>query len=558
MAKLGRISGGRHYAVATIALILTLIAGACAESAWSPSSQAESENRLATSISPGGATAPVSMRIYLSDVVVWARLVGSTEGGLLFQAIEYLKGSGKSEFVVNINPWERRTGPWDDRDAILFLSLPEGQATSHSGARSEYTFTDTVPPDYEFYSPSLPTGVRFDTRNPVWLPAVTPALAADTQDPDPHFFIEEVSPAGIELPTISLSELRSMVEWQKNPGGVAGYNACVEASAWHEQGVRDEERTWGVSFEILDARSRSLAEEVPSGAPEGTIIVDYVIDDEGYTKVWIEEGPHAYLFRAFIFDDDENPANGYAPVEATTRPLPTGVYTFKTRNQPYRYQPCNFDPIGNGAYVQVPVIAPPGTWHEAFFDPVMLPDGSVGANTIQGVLEPYRLLAGLSGAEIVSLAWSNGTLTLIGDDILSLEAYTLDFFALDGSLSLSLDVDSAEWVNEVDSRYTWYVPDQPWRPGDKLMLRIRQTDVGPTIVSQQRDLTAQLHDYQTRRELAYAEYALASDLENTQQGIAMDDQDDALSQENSSGPWYALAIILLLSVGVSGAMLSRR
>ena len=75
MAKLGRISGGRHYAVAAIALILTLIAGACAESAWSPSSQADSEDRFARTYPPGGATATLGLRIYLSDVVVRARFV---------------------------------------------------------------------------------------------------------------------------------------------------------------------------------------------------------------------------------------------------------------------------------------------------------------------------------------------------------------------------------------------------------------------------------------------------------------------------------------------------
>ena len=100
MPKHSNIGGGRHYAVAAFALILTLFAGACAESAWSPSSQADSENRLATSISPGGATATVGLRIYLSDVVVRARFVSGGDGNFSFRAIEYLKGSGSSDFEV--------------------------------------------------------------------------------------------------------------------------------------------------------------------------------------------------------------------------------------------------------------------------------------------------------------------------------------------------------------------------------------------------------------------------------------------------------------------------
>ena len=572
----------RRVRLAALALSLLILVAGCAEDARRPASNPDLELRFAHTYPVGGATAPVSKRIYLSDVVVWARLVESTPDRLRFHAIEYLKGSGESEFVVILSPEYRRTNAlrrikaWDERDAILFLSLPAGQVANRSGARSEFTFTDTVPSDYGFDGSvglaTRPIGFRFEMRNPVWLPAVEPPAAADTQNSDPHFFIEKVSPAGIELPAISLSELRSMIEWQKPREDIAGYNDCVAASVRHEQWVRDYEGVNGMPLEVTDARNPST-EEIPSGASEGTILGEYVTDDDGYMRVWIEEGPHAHLFKAFIFDDDENPANGLIPGEATTRPLPMGTYTYKARNQPYRYQSCNFDPIGNGAYVQVVAIAPPGTWHEAFFDPVMLPDGSVGANSTQGVLDPAHLQSPLIAAEIVSLAWHDGAVTLIENEISSLEAYTLDFFEVDGSISLSLDAYTADPANAREGSYIWYVPDQPWHPGDTLMLRIRETRVGPTIVAEQNDLAAQLREHRNKLERRYAEYGIDTpapdyptetpvpSLENTQQEITRDDGDGELPQEEaneSSGWWYALAIVFLLSVGVAATILSRR
>ena len=53
----------------------------------------------------------------------------------------------------------------------------------------------------------------------------------------------------------------------------------------------------------------------------------------------------------------------------------------------------------------------------------------------------------------------------------TLAGHTLDFIALDGSVQLSLKVAEAE-ADETTGTLTWKVESQPWKAGDKLMLRI--------------------------------------------------------------------------------------
>ena len=457
MPNLSNIGGGRHYAVATIALILTLIAGACAESAWSPSSQADSEDRLATSIVPGGATATLGLRIYMSDVVVRARFVSGGDGKFSFRAIEYLKGSGSSDFEV-IDERAGGNPKWSLHEAVLLLSMPEeDEETLDPGDATTFIFTDTVAQNYEEYGmygfPRFPYGYSIETRNPVWLPAVERAVDSSTPDYDLRFYTDQESPTGTVLPSVSLAEVRSMIAWQETREDIEGYDECVGASLWYEQRSRDRE---GMSRTTALERKRGnpFGVEIMSGMAKGVVIGDALIEDEGYPRVWIEDGPHARFFEAFIVDDDDNPENGFIPVDATARPLPQGVYSIWSRNQPSRYQPCNFDPIANGAILEITVTAPPGTRHEAFFDPTTLADGSIGVNAGEGVLEPFRFNA---KAEILSLTWSDGKIVLMGNEYVSLHQRSLDFIDVDGSIRMSLHIADAtpDFVSDI---YTWMLP----------------------------------------------------------------------------------------------------
>ena len=51
--------------------------------------------------------------------------------------------------------------------------------------------------------------------------------------------------------------------------------------------------------------------------------------------------------------------------------------------------------------------------------------------------------------------------------------HAVDFIALDGSVSLSLDVADAA-VDLASNTLSWPVASRPWQNGDELMVRIRE------------------------------------------------------------------------------------
>ena len=53
---------------------------------------------------------------------------------------------------------------------------------------------------------------------------------------------------------------------------------------------------------------------------------------------------------------------------------------------------------------------------------------------------------------------------------------------MDGSIDTTLDVSDAT-VNQTAATWTWSVTGAPWEDGDLLMLRIRDTSTGPTVVT---------------------------------------------------------------------------
>ena len=130
----------------------------------------------------------------------------------------------------------------------------------------------------------------------------------------------------------------------------------------------------------------------------------------------------------------------------------------------------------------VTVTAPSGTLHEAFFDPVDLTGGGVGATGSSGVIDPDEFTVSSDDYEIESLIWRSNSVVLTLDDHVSLSGYSLDFIELDGSIDTTLDVADAT-VNQTAATWTWSVTGAPWEDGDQLMLRIRDTSTGPTVVT---------------------------------------------------------------------------
>ncbi len=98
----------------------------------------------------------------------------------------------------------------------------------------------------------------------------------------------------------------------------------------------------------------------------------------------------------------------------------------------------------------ITVTAPEGTLAEAFYDPVA--DGAATTAT----------------TTVGTITWESGTVKATLN--LTVTGHILDFIALDGSVTLSLEVsDSTTTVGVL----SWTVASSPWSAGDKLMLRIR-------------------------------------------------------------------------------------
>lgn len=206
-----------------------------------------------------------------------------------------------------------------------------------------------------------------------------------------------------------------------------------------------------------------------SGSPAGTEIHrDLNLPEEPDDHRFWFTGPDAALF--WTLAAEANTGSGYDLITATLRPLPARTYVFESSFQDSIAIPCNFVQDVSFWYGTLTVTAPEGTVHEAFFDPAAS-GSAVGFNGSAGVLEPAGFSRYGVQTNIESLKWESGVVTMELSHAVSLAGGSMDFIALDGSVSLSLAFDDAQPLGE-NGVPTWNVPHQPWQDGDQLMLRI--------------------------------------------------------------------------------------
>ncbi len=389
---------------------------------------------------------------------------------LLFTVHEYLEGSGPNEIMVVVRGYrtfetegfaldnadyikETRNSSWDDRQAVLFVNL--GQTTSEAAEDSSAptsSSTRTASFVRSNYVES-PWDYTVDNLSRVWLPDRAAAGGLE--------FI--TNGAQTPPPTISLADLKAKISSLKTElaegASIAGFKDCVRGRIEHERVYRAQP---GGVLEF----SKALV----SGAAAGTEVYSRENNhgEPKYNRYWLG-GPDAGLFQALNVDDDSSSANGYTYMLSTTRPLPTGTYRVRYIPQHYRDIPCNFKQ--DIAYLDwtVTATAPTGTVHEAFFDPVAI-GSAVGADASNGSLKPKAFTVGSTSTSLNSLKWQSGTVTLTLDTHVSLSGQALDVIALDGTGALSLDGGAATVSG---GTLTWNVATQPWKAGDKLMLRLR-------------------------------------------------------------------------------------
>ena len=427
----------------------------------------------------GHSVSSVEYQMFLADVVVHAELILDQGQRLTFRAIEYLKGTGTGEFEV-IAGTLVRDKQWDNRPAIL-LVWDGAEFAEHGnlepGAKSRFTTGNVI----LRYKGSVAEGISFNQNNPTWFPQSTMPVGQARAGMEPSFFVVESSGAssptrsmGNAQSTMTLSKVKQILAWQDGAGRAEEYSSCVLGRLAHEKYYSDWEAYHGRTF------TREIDESTMSSSSAAGYEIN-AFEGPSSERLYIRTqltGDDTDLFETRIADDDASSLTGYDIQLVTARPLAKGNYRFEEQTQLGDYQACDYWPPYHIFMWSVEVTAPTGTLHEAFFDPVALSGGGVGATGSSGMIDPDEFTVGSDDVEIDGLEWRSGSVVLELDDYVSLSGQALDFIELDGSIDTSLDIADAT-VNQTAATWTWSVASQPWQDGDLLMLRVRDSSATP-------------------------------------------------------------------------------
>ncbi len=481
--------------------------------------------------------ASLEEQIYYSDVIVRATLKSATsttetvDSGasatyrpvheLRFIIHEYLKGSGPSEAVVvaargdeyatvaeahKKADWAmtHRNTTWDSRQGVLFMvKLPSSYNPASAASAATTTAFGLLRGSM---GESLPWwGHTVDTLSRGWLPAgdATGGVSSDggASGAASVSFIEDGSKS--PYPTVTLGQLRTkiseMVATLKAGEGIDGYDECIRRKIYRER--LNRARPW---TPLQDTVS------MPSGSATGTEVFRdrKSAGEPKYIRYYVT-GPDKDYFQSPNIDDDSDPSNGYFRTLSNTRPLPAGSYAIKRHQWHYSYFPCNYK-AGDSNYDEwtVTVTAPPGTVHEAFFDPASTFLG-VGASGGAGVISPASFNVGGATTTITRIIVSFGSMVSMQiSPSVSLSGKHVEFIKVDGTVAARLSFDAGDLKGGIgiggagsdtgtstaavseeaqaeiaaamseaqatgSKMYFWFVSSAPWQAGDKLMLRIR-------------------------------------------------------------------------------------
>ena len=463
------------------------------------------------------------MRVVRSDAIVRARppsvagelrAIPGADAGVAptcrpvvvfqFPATEYLMGGSDDELTVEwqfagYHTYLTREDAQDaldwaissidvtleTRDAVIFLRSAHTQQTPVSASPPTATA-------YNFTRLWIDHFVH-PIRNS-WLPLADAGSTAAQTDADllyllgplPEYLLDSYPAEETDSPpTISLAELRKSVDavaaLLKQGEGIQDYKTCI---IWRLDAENEFARNPPELQEpFTDEISSGLIQRIPMPYERGG----------GQTSLglvnWHAEGPDAEYFQIQVTDLRPYPYlsinhidNDLAPAiyiydqrYATTRPLPMGVYRFVPRHHDRdEWRICRPIPVDDWTPWEVTAVAPAGTLHEAFFDPVA--DGAaIAAGGSLGALNPATFTtAGGAQTTIRRVEWASNKATItLANPPASLSGHHAEFIAPDGSVALRLDFDDATSAASDDAlALRWQVCAQPWQPGDLLMLRI--------------------------------------------------------------------------------------
>ena len=442
-----------------------------------------------------------TMTMFSSEVITEADGKYSVALKFSLGVSEYLKGTGPSSIVavwVDGRSYQtsaeandaktvilaERDDQWDDRVAIFFLYGDAGGFGSQLDEQLKRTdhfllyVGDPYSPD-DFYS-------LHSRGHKAWLPADTSTSSTgDGQE----FLLDVPPPPGSSstAPTMTLGNLKTRIteiaaELEGGDGSEA-YKGCVLEKYRYLRNQRNFPEEMGRPFTTWQ-----IDHSIASGLPAGTVLAKTealaAYPDDGTRMPVSFAGTDAVLFNTensdpidnYDYDKDgEYDSVQYEIIAKLARPLPAGEYKSDLNESELAYSICDFV-ISNEWTVTVS--APGGALHEAFFDPVT--DGTaVAADDSNGVLKPAAFTdANGASATLERIAWEpgtggSGTVKLQVNPPTGLTDQEVNFIALDGSVSLSLQVANAT-VDAANRTLSWAVGSQPWRSGDLLMLRIRE------------------------------------------------------------------------------------
>ena len=457
------------------------------------------------SLEQGIFDSPVIARVRLdsatSSVVSETILDGSTKYipilEFSFSVLEYLKGSGSSNIVAY---WAAaplfdtrreaeaalpaiaaaRDTRWDDHEATVFLQHPDT------------AFLSTKQPDRYYLSWGGSWSIPDDgysiasIHNKLWLPADRAVGTTPQPSGDQQRFLLDVPPATGTAATITLGEMKARIAAVAAKldasDGSEEYRECVQLTYRYEQEERHYRAMYPSRTGSNVAGDPPPDHEFSSGLAAGEPLYE---DDLGFgptadkrTTFWLNGGESnlfTVVYGASVpYDstgDGVNDIVNFSRQVVSARPIPKGVYRFDFNIRSHFFGLC--DGYTTRYEWTVAVNAPDGVLHEAFFDPVTV-GNAVAADSENGTLKP-ALFTGTNGATttIERISWEASTVSIELSPHTGVASHAVDFIALDGSVSLSLNVADAT-VDAASDTLSWPVASQPWRSRDKLMLRIRE------------------------------------------------------------------------------------
>ena len=434
---------------------------------WPSDAPADSSSGFPAPPHTYAANPSVYEQIYHSDAIVRASLTSATNDVLRFRVLEYLKGIGSSEIMISA-PTANRDTQYDFRDAIMFLSRPEGAAEGASGTSGTtatvFEFTGSI---YDEYRGGFPSGYVINQENRAWMPAINTGGASGSvgSGGTTQFDPGAPAPGRMHEEPLTVERIKTLVTWMSARIDET-YQYCIVSAVIDEAYYRKYAAYYGTAYRPETGGT------IASGQPAGTIIWASTQNHGPQYGQYSVEGEDAALFGYASWDDNENPRDDYEGRFTIARPLPGGTYSVTSRAIWGDFAACNYTPESGRLYWTITVSAPEGILYEALFDPVTI-GPAVGADASYGVLKPSAFTVGATSTSITGLKWENNSVVLTLSPHVSLSGQRLDFIALDGSVALSLPVSSAMEDSAVGT-LTWSMAKQPWVAGDLVMLRIRQ------------------------------------------------------------------------------------